>query len=31
MKGGSKLRSKITISKTIEDLEKIMNDAYTSP
>jgi hypothetical protein len=31
MKGGSKLRSKITISKTIEDLEKIMNDAYTLP
>ncbi|MGY5143034.1 MAG: tRNA dihydrouridine synthase DusB [Candidatus Nitrosopumilus sp. bin_32a] len=28
MKGGSKLRSKITISKNIEELEKIMNDAY---
>ena len=30
MKGGSKLRSKITLSKNIEELEKIMNDAYTS-
>ncbi len=30
MKGGSKLRSKITFSKNIEDLEKIMNDAYSS-
>jgi len=30
MYGGSKLRSKITISKNIEELEKIMNDAYTS-
>lgn len=30
MKGGSKLRSKITISKNIEELEKIMNDAYLS-
>ncbi len=30
MKGGSKLRSKITISKNIEELEKIMNDAYFS-
>jgi len=30
MQGGSKLRSKITFSKNIEDLEKIMNDAYTS-
>ena len=29
MKGGSKLRSKITISKNIEELEKIMNDAYS--
>jgi len=29
MKGGSKLRSKITLSKNIEDLEKIMSDAYT--
>ena len=28
MKGGSKLRSKITFSKNIEELEKIMNDAY---
>jgi len=26
---GSKLRSKITLSKNIEDLKKIMNDAYT--
>ena len=26
--GGSKLRSKITLSKNIEELEKIMNDAY---
>ncbi len=30
MKGGSKLRSKITLSKNIKDLEKIMNDAYVS-
>jgi len=30
MKGGSKLRSKITISKNIEELEKIMSDAYSS-
>jgi len=30
MKGGSKLRSKITFSKNIEELEKIMNDAYAS-
>ncbi len=30
MNGGSKLRSKITISKNIEELEKIMNDAYSS-
>lgn len=30
MKGGTKLRSKITISKNIEELEKIMNDAYSS-
>jgi len=30
MKGGSKLRSKITFSKNIEELEKIMNEAYTS-
>ena len=30
MKGGSKLRSKITLSKNIEELEKIMNDAYSS-
>lgn len=29
MNGGSKLRSKITISKNIEELEKIMNDGYT--
>ncbi len=29
MKGGSKLRSKITLSKNTEDLEKIMKDAYT--
>ncbi|MCV0365958.1 MAG: tRNA dihydrouridine synthase DusB [Nitrosopumilus sp.] len=28
MKGGSKLRSKITISKNITELEKIMTDAY---
>ena len=31
MKGGSKLRSKITFSKNIEELEKIMRDAYSSP
>ena len=30
MYGGSKLRSKITISKNIEELEKIMNNAYIS-
>ena len=30
MKGGSKLRFKITLSKNIEELEKIMNDAYSS-
>ncbi|AFS83470.1 tRNA dihydrouridine synthase DusB [Candidatus Nitrosopumilus sediminis] len=30
MKGGSKLRSKITLSKNIEELEKIMNGAYLS-
>jgi tRNA-dihydrouridine synthase B len=30
MKGGSKLRFKITLSKNIEELEKIMNDAYTA-
>ncbi|MGY5152441.1 MAG: tRNA dihydrouridine synthase DusB [Candidatus Nitrosopumilus sp. bin_6a] len=30
MKGGSKLRSKITLSKNIEDLEKIMSNAYVS-
>jgi nifR3 family TIM-barrel protein len=30
MKGGSKLRSKITFSKNIEELEKIMTDAYMS-
>jgi tRNA-dihydrouridine synthase B len=30
MNGGSKLRSKITLSKNIEELEKIMNDGYTS-
>ena len=30
MKGGSKLRSKIILSKNIEELEKIMNDAYSS-
>jgi len=30
MNGGSKLRSKITLSSNIEDLEKIMNNAYTS-
>ena len=29
MEGGSKLRSKITLSKNIEELEKIMNDAYS--
>jgi len=29
MKGGSKLRSKITLSKNIEELEKIMKDAYS--
>jgi len=28
IKGGSKLRSKITLSKNIEELERIMNDAY---
>ncbi|MDH5666113.1 MAG: tRNA dihydrouridine synthase DusB [Nitrosopumilus sp.] len=30
IEGGSKLRSKITLSKNIEDLEKIMSDAYIS-
>ena len=30
MRGGSKLRSQITIAKNIEELEKIMNDAYMS-
>lgn len=30
MKGGSKLRSKITFSRNIDDLEKIMHDAYYS-
>jgi nifR3 family TIM-barrel protein len=30
MKGGSKLRSQITMTKNIEELEKIMNDAYAS-
>ncbi len=30
MNGGSKLRSKITLSQNIEDLEKIMNNAYIS-
>ncbi|MGI9567056.1 MAG: tRNA dihydrouridine synthase DusB [Nitrosopumilus sp.] len=30
MKGGSQLRSKITFSKNIDDLEKIMNDASTN-
>lgn len=30
MQGGSKLRSKITLSKNIKELEKIMNDAYVS-
>ena len=30
MNGGSKLRSKITLSKNVEELEKIMNDAYSS-
>ena len=29
MKGGSKLRSKITLSRNIEELEKIMKDAYS--
>ena len=29
MKGGSKLRSKITFSKNLEELEKIMKDAYS--
>ena len=28
MKGGSKIRSKITFTKNIEELEKIMTDAY---
>ena len=31
MKGGSQLRSKITFSKNIDDLEKIMNDASIIP
>ena len=30
MRGGSKLRSKITFSKNIEELEKIMSNAYIS-
>ena len=30
MRGGSKFRSKITFSKNIEELEKIMTNAYTS-
>ena len=30
MNGGSKLRSKIILSKNVEELEKIMNDAYSS-
>ena len=30
IRGGSKLRSKITFSKSIDDLEKIMNNAYSS-
>ena len=30
VRGGSELRSKITFSKNIEDLEKIMNNAYSS-
>ncbi len=30
MNGGSKLRFKITLSSNIEDLEKIMNNAYTT-
>ena len=30
MRGGSKLRSQITITKNIEELEKIMNHAYMS-
>ncbi|MGH1569241.1 MAG: tRNA dihydrouridine synthase DusB [Nitrosopumilus sp.] len=29
MRGGSKFRSKITFSKNLEELEKIMTDAYT--
>jgi hypothetical protein len=29
MKGGAKLRSELTFSKNIEDLEKIMNNAYS--
>lgn len=29
LKGGSKLRSKITFSKNLEELEKIMHDAYS--
>ena len=29
MKGGSKLRSKITLSRNVEELEKIMKDAYS--
>ncbi|MCV0431038.1 tRNA dihydrouridine synthase DusB [Nitrosopumilus sp.] len=29
LKGGSKLRSKITMTKNIEELEKIMKDAYS--
>ena len=29
MKGGAKLRSELTFSKNIDDLEKIMNNAYS--
>ena len=29
IRGGSKLRSRITFSRSIDDLEKIMNDAYS--
>ena len=31
MNGGSKMRLKITVSKNITELEKIMNDAYLQP
>jgi hypothetical protein len=30
MKGGSKIRSKITLATNIEELEKIMTNAYLS-